>query len=151
MYVNVEFTFVGKSPDEAVTNAIKHVVSDVSEATVILVAFVADVAVDAFPVRAAVMVPAVKLPDASLATIALAVLALAAVVAEFETLDAVDIVANLVSTIPADALISAFTIIPAAKEEFHVPLVIVPTCVRDDPVIPAPSAEELRTVVPPIL
>ena len=45
--------------------------------------------------------PAEKLPDASRATIALAVLALVAVVAEFATLPAVLIVANLVSTIAA--------------------------------------------------
>jgi hypothetical protein len=45
------------------------------------VAVVADVAVLALPDRAAVIVPAEKLPDASRATIALAVLALVAVVA----------------------------------------------------------------------
>ena len=43
------------------------------------------VAVLAFPVRAAVIVPAEKLPLASRATMALAVLALEAVVAAFET------------------------------------------------------------------
>ena len=34
---------------------------------------------------------------------------------------------------------------------FHVPLVIVPTCVREDPVTPLPRADELNTEVPPIL
>ena len=48
---------------------------------------------------------------------ALAVLALAAVVAEFDTLPAVDIVANLVSAIAALALMSASTIDPAVIAE----------------------------------
>ena len=59
-----------------------------------LVAVVADVAVLALPLKAAVIVPALKFPDASLATIALAVLALVAVVALLETLPAVAIVAK---------------------------------------------------------
>ena len=71
------------------------------------------VAVDAFPLNAAVIVPAVKLPLPSLATIALAVFKFVAVVAELLTLSAVAIVANFVSTIPAEALISASTIAPA--------------------------------------
>jgi hypothetical protein len=62
----------------------------------------------------AVIVPALKFPEASLATIALLVLALVAVVALLDTLPAVEIVASLVSTIPADALISALTIAPVA-------------------------------------
>ena len=62
-----------------------------------------------FPVKFAVIVPAEKLPDASRATIAFAVLALVAVVAELATLPAVEIVANFVSTIAADADTSAFT------------------------------------------
>ena len=62
----------------------------------------------------AVIIPAEKLPEASRATIADAVLASVAVVALLETLSAVEIVASLVSTIPADALISASTITPAA-------------------------------------
>ena len=70
---------------------------------------------------AAVIVPALKLPEASLATIADAVLALVAVVALLDTFPAVDIVANLVSAIPADALMSASTITPAAIE------VVLPT------------------------
>ena len=45
------------------------------------VAFVADVAEVAFPLKLAVIVPAEKLPEASLATIAEAVFALVAVVA----------------------------------------------------------------------
>jgi hypothetical protein len=62
------------------------------------------------PVRLAVIVPALKLPDASRATIADAVEALAAVVAELLTLSAVLIVASLVSAILAAVLISALTI-----------------------------------------
>lgn len=58
----------------------------------VLVAFVAVVAVLALPLRAAVIVPALKLPDASLATIALAVFAFVAVVALFATLPAVEMV-----------------------------------------------------------
>jgi len=69
-----------------------------------------DAAPVTFPVKFAVIVPAEKLPDASRATIALAVLALVAVVAEFATLPAVLIVANLLSTIPAFAAISLLTI-----------------------------------------
>ena len=68
----------------------------------------------AVPVKAAVIVPAVKFPLASRATIALAVFADVAVVAELLTFDAVEIVASLVSTIAADALMSALTITPAA-------------------------------------
>ena len=66
------------------------------------------------PVNAAVTVPALKLPDASRATIADVVLALVAVVALFDTFPAVAMVANFVSEIAADALISASTITPAA-------------------------------------
>ena len=51
-------------------------------AVVAEVAVVADVAVEALPDRLAVIVPALKLPDASRATIAFAVFALVAVVAE---------------------------------------------------------------------
>ncbi len=61
-----------------------------------------------------VLILALKPPDASLATIAFAVLALVAVVALLDTLPAVLIVANLVSTIPAEALISPLTIVPSA-------------------------------------
>src|SRR5207247_2342764 len=65
---------------------------------------------DAAPAKLAIMVPAVKLPDASRATIAFAVLRLVAVVAELATLPAVLIVANLVSTIAAAGSTSALTI-----------------------------------------
>ena len=66
-----------------------------------------------FPVRFAVIVPAVKLPLASRATIALAVFAEVAVVAELLTFEAVEIVASLVSTMAADALMSALTMLVA--------------------------------------
>ena len=49
---------------------------------VAVVADVAEVAVEALPLSVAVMVPALKLPDASRATMAEAVFALVAVVAE---------------------------------------------------------------------
>ena len=49
---------------------------------VAVVAEVADVAVEALPLSVAVIVPALKLPDASRATIAFAVFALVAVVSE---------------------------------------------------------------------
>ena len=65
---------------------------------------------DAAPVKLAVIVPAEKLPDALRATIAFAVLAEVAVVAEFATLPAVEMVANFVSTIAAAGSTSAFTI-----------------------------------------
>jgi hypothetical protein len=70
----------------------------------------------AVPVRVAVIVPALKFPDASRATIADAVFALAAVVAELLTFSAVAIVSSLVSTIAALALMSAFTMTPEAIE-----------------------------------
>jgi hypothetical protein len=63
------------------------------------------------PVTFAVIVPAVKLPDASRVTIADAVFVSVAVVAEFETFDAVEIVASFVSTMAALALMSAFTML----------------------------------------
>ena len=69
---------------------------------------------DAAPVRLAVIVPAVKLPEPSRATIALAVLALAAVVALLLTLPAVEMIASLVSTIAALALMSSLTMAPSA-------------------------------------
>ena len=61
---------------------------------VALVADVAVVAVVALPASAAVIVPALKLPDPSRATIAELVFAEVAVVAEFETLSAVEIVGS---------------------------------------------------------
>jgi hypothetical protein len=66
-----------------------------------------------FPVSAAEIVPAEKLPDASRATMADAVFADAAVVAELLTFDAVEIVASFVSTIAALALMSALTMLVA--------------------------------------
>ena len=71
---------------------------------------------DAAPVNAAVIVPAVKLPLASRATIADAVLALVAVVALLLTLPAVEMVLSLASAMAAEALISSLTITPAAME-----------------------------------
>jgi hypothetical protein len=73
---------------------------------------------DAVPVSAAVIVPAVKLPEASLATIADAVFALAAVVALLLTLPAVAMVASFVSTIAAEALISALSIVPPVLAKY---------------------------------
>jgi hypothetical protein len=52
-----------------------------------------------------------------------AVLALVAVVAEFDTFPAVEIVASFVSTIAAEAFMSALTIVPSAI----LPEVIVPS------------------------
>ena len=68
----------------------------------------------ALPVRFAVIVLAEKLPYPSRATMAEAVLADAAVVAELLTFSAVEIVSSFVSEIAALALMSAFTITPAA-------------------------------------
>ena len=70
-------------------------------------------AVLALPVKAAVIVPALKLPLASRDTIAETVLSFVAVVALLDTLPDVLIVASLVSTIAADVEISAFTILVA--------------------------------------
>ena len=60
------------------------------------------VAVAALPAKAAVIVPAIKLPEPSLDTIALFVFALVAVVAVLAILPAVEIVAKLASVIPAE-------------------------------------------------
>src|SRR5690606_6923480 len=65
---------------------------------------------DALPVKLATIVPALKLPEPSRNTIVFGVFKLVAVVAELDTLPAVEIVANLVSTIAAAGLTSAFTI-----------------------------------------
>jgi len=65
----------------------------------------------------AVIAPAAKAPPASLATIADAVFADVAVVAELDTLPAVEIVASFVSTIAAAASTSALTM----KEEERSP------------------------------
>ena len=66
-----------------------------------------------FPVRFAVIVPAVKFPLASRATIVDGVLSLVAVVAELLTLPVVAIVANLLSAMAAVKLMSALTISPS--------------------------------------
>ena len=92
------------------------------------------VAVAALPVRFAVIVPALKLPDASRATIAEAVLADAAVVALLLTLSAVAMVSSFVSEIAALALMSALTITPAAM------------AVAKDPV-PLPVTSPVRVIV----
>ena len=68
------------------------------------------VALLALPFKDAVIMPAVNAPLASLATMASGVLALVAVVAAFNTLPAVLIVANLVSSIFAPAAILVFEI-----------------------------------------
>ena len=69
-------------------------------------ALVADVAVEALPERSAVIMLAVKFPEASRATIALPVFDAVAVVAELDTLPAVEIVLNLVSAIePANIVL----------------------------------------------
>jgi hypothetical protein len=96
-------------PVVPVTSPVRAIVLPVARA----VAAAARVAALAVPVKSAVIVPAVKLPEASRATIADAVLADAAVVAELDTLEAVEIVANLVSAIAALALISALRIVPS--------------------------------------
>jgi hypothetical protein len=89
----------------------KSILADPSKLTPpIFLAVCSVVAVVAFPLNAAVIVPAVKLPLASLATIALAVFAFVAVVAVLDTLPVVDIVASFVSAIAAAEFISAFTI-----------------------------------------
>ena len=64
---------------------------------------------EAFKVPA-LTVPTEKLPLPSRATIALLVFELVAVVAELDTFELVDIVANLLSAIAAEAFISAFII-----------------------------------------
>ena len=57
-------------PEAAVVNTGKQVVSEDSSSTVMNVDAVARVAVDALPLKSAVIVPALKLPEPSLATIA---------------------------------------------------------------------------------
>jgi hypothetical protein len=91
-------------------------------AVVAVVADVADVAVDALPDKVAVMVPALKLPEASRATIALAVFALVAVVAELGILvDAVKAPVPLPYTYPVSVVApvppAATGNVPAARAE----------------------------------
>ena len=111
---------------------------------VAVVAVVEVVAVVALPFKLAVIVPAEKLPDASRATIAFAVLALVAVVAEFATLPAVEIVANFVSIIPAAAAISAFTIRELDKLP-EASLCTIPGLVNADIEITPPEAIFIRS------
>ena len=93
------------------------------------------VAVDALPDNAAVIVPAVKLPLASLATIALAVFKFVAVVAELETLPAVEIVDSFESAIePANmALVTLVA-----------PIAVTPP----DVIVTSPVTAVLTQVVP---
>ena len=83
-----------------------------SPLSVKLRALLSAVAVVALPLRAAVIVPALKLPLASRATMVDAVLALVAVVALLATLPAVLIVASLLSAMAAPEAMSALTMVP---------------------------------------
>ena len=109
-FSTVEFKVV---PDK-VPAAADIVISDEPSNAVPLMFFdVANlVAVEAFPVKAAVMFPAVKLPLASRATIADAVLLFVAEVAELLTLPVVVMVANLASAMAAVVEISSLVISP---------------------------------------
>lgn len=73
------------------------------------------------PVIAAVMVPAVKFPLASLATIPFATFKLLAVVAEFDTFPADDMVANFVS----DILASLATSLLDIKDDVKLPFALL--------------------------
>ena len=89
---------------------------------VAVVAVVALVAVEAFPLNVAVIVPALKLPEASRATIALAVFALVAVVAELGILaEAVNAPVPLPYTYPVRVVApvppAATGSVPAAKAD----------------------------------
>ena len=77
------------------------------------------------PLNEPVIVPAVKLPEASLATIADAVFALVAVVAELLTFKAVAMVSSFVSAMAADAFMSALTITPLAIAVTPVLLMVI--------------------------
>ena len=103
------------------------------------------VAVLALPLSEAVMVPALKSPLASRATIAEAVFALVAVVAEFDTLPAVEMVASFVSTIPADALMSPLTIVPSAIfTEVTAPSAIFCSVTAEPPISFVPTESSLN-------
>jgi hypothetical protein len=78
------------------------------------------VAVVAFPLSAAVIVPALKFPEASLVTIAFAVLVLLAVVAELLTFPDVDMVESFVSAIEPDSI--AFVTVPESPVVTMVPV-----------------------------
>ena len=108
----VEFKEV---PDKVPAAAVTVISVEPSNATPLMFFVAANlVAVDALPVKAAVIVPALKFPVASRATIVFAVLLFVAVVAELLTLPAVAMVANLLSTIPAVAEMSSFAMVPSA-------------------------------------
>ena len=101
---------VTEMPEPAVTTVMLAVPSKLTPW--MLRAVCSAVAVLALPDKAAVTVPAVKLPLPSRATIALAVLELVAVVALLLTLPAVLIVSSLVSAIAAAEAMSALTMLP---------------------------------------
>jgi hypothetical protein len=91
--------------------------------------------VEALPDKAAVIVPAEKFPEASRATIVLTVFAFVAVV--------------LALAIVPDVMLLAFSNVRFAPETApnnpdHVPEVIVPTLVSEDPVTPAASVEPVN-------
>jgi hypothetical protein len=77
--------------------------------------------VAAVAIAVAVMVPAVKLPEESRATIAEAVLADVAVVAEFDTLLAVEIVLSFVSAIEPASIV--LVTVPESPVVMIVPVV----------------------------
>jgi len=115
---------------------------------------VAVVAVVALPDKFAVIVPAAKLPDESRATMSFAVFALVAVVAEFATLPAVEIVANFESVIAADDEISALTISELDNNPDELlcttPAVVNPSIVTPDAlrfICSAPLMSKERTLV----
>ena len=90
-------------------------------------------AVEALPIKVAVILRAVKSPEPSRVTIAFPEFKFVAVVAEFATLPAAVIVAKYVSTI----------CVPC-----QTPVEIVPTPVRLEPVTPLPKVEVFSTSVP---
>jgi hypothetical protein len=115
-------------PDNVPAAAVTVIAADPSKLTPLIARAVwSVVAVVALPVNAAVIVPAEKFPLPSRATIADNVFALVAVVAELETLPAVDNVARYVSAI-------------AVKPDPIAPAVNVPTLVNDDDTTVALSA-----------
>lgn len=108
------------------------------------------VALLAKPVRLAVMFPAAKSPLASRVTIAEAVFASVAVVAELLTFPDVAMVANFVSAIAADALMSAFTMVPfAIFEEVTASLMIFTVVIASSEIIGAAALELVPAKSPP--
>jgi len=112
------------------------------------------------PTKSAVIVPAAKLLELSRSTKVFAILLAVPVVAEFSTLPALLIVANLVSVIAADALISLLVIEPVrfSLEYAMAALLLISALVirLDDKrptlsacIIPAPNA--CREVLPPMV